>query len=105
MLQFGHNSERSTKMYWNILKKDLNRKKAMNVILLVFVILATMFVSSSVNNILSVTTALDRYLDMAGAPDYVGLTMNKATQIDVDEILDSTSSIESYSMEGYHLYK
>lgn len=87
-------------MYWNILKKDLKRKKAMNVILLVFVILATMFVSSSVNNILSVTTALDRYLDMASAPDYVGLTMNKATQIDVGEILDSTSSIESYSTEA-----
>ena len=86
-------------MYLNILKKDLKRKKAMNVILLVFIILATMFVSSSVNNILSVTTALDRYLDMAGAPDYLGMTMDKATQIDVDEILDSALSIDSYSAE------
>ena len=62
MVQCCHNDEGSKKMYLNILKKDLKRKKAMNAILLVFVILATMFVSSSVNNILSVTTALDSYL-------------------------------------------
>lgn len=42
-------------MYLNILKKDLKSKKTMNMILLVFIILATMFVSSSVNNILRVT--------------------------------------------------
>ena len=38
--------ERSEKMYLSILKKDLKRKKAMNMILLLFIILATMFVSS-----------------------------------------------------------
>ena len=57
-------------MYLNILKKDLKRKKAMNVILLVFIILATMFVSSSVNNIVSVTSALDNYLAMADRLSY-----------------------------------
>ena len=30
-------------MFWRILKKDLKRKRAMNVILLVFIILASMF--------------------------------------------------------------
>lgn len=86
-------------MYLNILKKDLKRKKAMNAILLLFVILATMFVSSSVNNILTVTTSLDRYMDMANAPDYLGITLNKALQVDVDEVLDSAPSIDSYSTE------
>lgn len=86
-------------MYKNILKKDLKRKKAMNAILLVFVILATMFVSSSVNNILSVTTALDGYLDLANAPDYMGMTMDKAASIDVDSILESSETIDSYSKE------
>lgn len=86
-------------MYLNILKKDLKRKKAMNAIVLVFVILATMFVSSSVSNILTVTTSLDRYMDMANAPDYLGMTLDKAMQVDVDEILDSAPSIDSYSAE------
>ena len=99
MVQCCHNDEGSKKMYLNILKKDLKRKKAMNAILLVFVILAAMFVSSSVNNILTATTSLDRYMDMANAPDYLGITMNKAMTVDVDGILDSASSIDSYSTE------
>lgn len=86
-------------MYLRILKKDLKRKRAMNVILLVFIILATMFVSSSVNNILSVTTALDDYLEMANTPDYMILTADKSLKTDVDEAISSASSIESYGTE------
>ena len=99
MLQSGYNDERSIKMYLNILKKDLKRKKAMNVILLVFIILATMFVSSSVNNILSVTTALDNYFEMADAPDYLVITFNKSLSVDIDETMNSTDAVERYSEE------
>ncbi len=87
-------------MYLNILKKDLKRKKAMNVILLVFIILATMFVSSSVNNILSVTTALDDYLEMADAPDYLVTTMNKSLSVDINEEIKSANAIERYEIEN-----
>ncbi len=86
-------------MYLNILKKDLKRKKAMNIILLVFIILATMFISSSVNNIISVTTALDDYLEMADAPDYLTMTVDKTVTVDVDEIMDSAASINKYGKE------
>ena len=86
-------------MYLNILKKDLKRKKAMNVILLVFIILATMFVSSSVNNILSVTTALDNYFEMADAPDYLVITFNKSLSVDIDETMNSADAVERYSEE------
>ncbi len=86
-------------MYLNILKKDLKRKKAMNIILLVFIILATMFISSSVNNIISVTTALDDYLEMADAPDYLTMTVDKTVTVDIDEIMDSATSIEKYGKE------
>ncbi len=86
-------------MYLQILKKDLKRKKAMNVILLVFIILASMFVSSGVNNIISVTTALDDYLEMANAPDYIAVTMNKSGAVDVDGILNSAASVESFGKE------
>ena len=48
-------------MFFRILKKDLKRKKTMNVILLLFVVLAAMFVASSVNNIITVTNGLDYY--------------------------------------------
>lgn len=99
MLQYSHNDERSMKMYLRILKKDLKRKRAMNVILLVFIILASMFVASSVNNIISVTTALDDYFDMADAPDYFAATMNKASDDDIDEIIKNSPSIDSFGVE------
>ena len=56
-------------MYLQILKKDLKRKRAMNVILLVFIILASMFMSSGVSNIITVLTALDSYFEMADVPE------------------------------------
>lgn len=49
----------------------------MNIILLIFITLATMFVSSSVNNILTVTTALDDYFEMSDVPDYYTVTLFK----------------------------
>ena len=86
-------------MYLRILKKDLKRKKAMNVILLVFIILASMFVSSGVNNVISVTTALDDYLEMADAPDYLVATMNKSGADDIDGILNSADSVRRFGRE------
>lgn len=86
-------------MYIDILKRDLKRKKAMNIILLVFVILATMFVSSSVNNIINVTTALDDYFEMTNVPDYFVFTINKMVDEDVEGAIESAESIENYKTE------
>ena len=87
-------------MYLDILKKDLKRKKAMNIILLLFIILATMFVASSVNNIINVTTALDSYFEMANAPDYLVATMNKNLAVDIDETVSSASAVDCYEAEN-----
>lgn len=57
-------------MYLRILKKDIKRKKTMNVILLIFIILAATFIASSVNNMVTVVTALDSYFEKAEVPDY-----------------------------------
>lgn len=86
-------------MYLRILKKDLRRKRALNIILLLFITLASMFVSSSMNNILSVTTGLDNYLEMADAPDYLLITANKSGGVDVDGILNSAVSVERFGRE------
>lgn len=53
-------------MYLGILKRDLKRKKTMNTILLIFMILSVMFVSSSVNTMLSISSATDKFLDLSG---------------------------------------
>lgn len=87
-------------MYRNILKKDLKRKRAMNTILLLFMILATMFVSSSVNNIINVTTALDNYFEMADVPDYFAVVMNKNLSVEIEETVSAASAVDRYAAEN-----
>ncbi|MDO5558912.1 MAG: FtsX-like permease family protein [Oscillospiraceae bacterium] len=86
-------------MFLRILKKDMKRKKTMNAILLIFIVLASMFVSSSVNNILTVSNALDSYFEMAGVSDYFVAIRNIAGSQPVDEILDNTDAVGSYKRE------
>lgn len=57
-------------MFFDILKRDLKRKKTMNVIILLFVIMSVMFISSSVMNLTAVTGSLDSFFDKAGIGDY-----------------------------------
>ena len=52
-------------MLWKTIKKDLKRKKTMNIILLLFVILATVFVASGINNVVTVMNGTDYYFQKA----------------------------------------
>lgn len=88
-------------MFWRILKKDLKRKRAMNIILLVFIILASMFMSSGVSNIITVTTALDRYFEMADVPDYWAMSENKSTDKDICGTLENASAIDEFRTEEF----
>lgn len=54
-------------MYWNILKRDIKRKKTMNVILLLFTILAAVFVASGLNNVVTVMNGTDYFRKKPGS--------------------------------------
>lgn len=86
-------------MYLRILKKDLKRKKTMNCILLLFVILSAMFASSSVNNIVTVVNGLDYYFEKAGMSDYYLIAPESEDNNSVSEILDSESAVTGYQKE------
>ncbi|MEY8432891.1 FtsX-like permease family protein [Lachnospiraceae bacterium 48-42] len=88
-------------MYLQILKKDLKRKRAMNVILLVFIILASMFMSSGVSNIITVMTALDSYFEMADVPDYFAMSENKSDHKDICGTLENASAIDEFRIEEF----
>ena len=64
-------------MFFRVLKKDLKRKKTMNIILLLFVILCSMFAAAAVNNIIAVTGGIEHYFDLAGVPDVTVLTLGE----------------------------
>ena len=64
-------------MFFRILKNDLKRKKTVNSILILFIILSAIFVSSGINNVFSVLNGSDYYLEKAGIGDYVIITMGE----------------------------
>ena len=86
-------------MFLRILKKDLKRKRTMNIILLVFIILATMFMSSGVSNIITATTALDSYFEMADVPDYWAMSENRSIDKDINGTLENASAIDEFRIE------
>lgn len=86
-------------MFWRILKKDLKRKKTMNIILLLFIILCSMFAAASVNNIIAVTNGLDYYFEKAGMADYYILTRDTDGKDAVSEILDQSKNVLDYRAE------
>ncbi|MDO4863522.1 MAG: FtsX-like permease family protein [Ruminococcus sp.] len=78
-------------MYFNILKKDLRRKRVINLIILVFVTISTMFAASSVNNIITVTNGLDNYFEKAKMADHCLITQGT----DEDELTELLGGLDS----------
>ena len=71
----------------------------MNCILLILIILASAFVSSSANNILAVTGGLDYYFDKAGISDYLVATISQSMTEKIKTKLDNLSSVEKSTEE------
>ena len=46
-------------MIQRILRKDLKRRKSVNIILFLFIMIASIFLSSSINNIMVVSSAVN----------------------------------------------
>ena len=83
-------------MFWRILKKDLKRKKTMNIILLLFIILCSMFAAAAVNNIIAVTGGIEHYFDMAGVPDVTVLTLGEN---DAEERIAESTCVKEIKTE------
>lgn len=87
-------------MFFNILKKDLKRKKTMNVILLIFIAMASMFVSSSVNNMVSILNATENYFDRAELKDYYIITAyEEKNEQKLQDFLNTNSYVEDWNSE------
>ena len=88
-------------MYFQILKKDIKRKKTMNIILLVFVILASMFISSSVNNMVTVTQALDTYFERSELGNYfAGVISNGYEYADFSPVEEEIKNYNEIRVEN-----
>ena len=87
-------------MFWRILKKDLKRKKTMNIILLLFVILCSMFAAAAVNNIIAVTGGIEHYFDAADVPDVIVMALSSGEN-DLEEKLGELISVKEIRTEHW----
>ena len=85
-------------MLLRILKRDIRRKKSMNVILLLFVVICSMFLSSSVNNLMTVTNALDYFYKQSNANDYYVILRDSDR---TEEWLDGNDLVQGYESHTY----
>ncbi len=83
-------------MYFNILKKDLKRKRTMNIIVFLFIILAATFVSSSVNNLMTISNAMDAYIEKTGVADFTVVAFESGKD-GVDEFAKTNENIIDYN--------
>lgn len=84
-------------MFFRILKNELKRKRTMNVILFLFIMMATMFLASSVSNLITVNGAVDYFFEISNTPNYL---INALAEEDKDEIADYLENSELITEYG-----
>lgn len=76
-------------MFLRILKNELKHKKGINIILFLFICLATIFVASSINNVLIILDATEYCLDKGEVPDDCFWIDNDKTKEQLNDWLDT----------------
>lgn len=84
-------------MFFRILKKDLNHKRGINFILFLFMIMATIFVASSVNNIFVVSHAMEYCMEKGAVSDIFVSTYKTEGEKSFEKWLDGESSVKNYT--------
>lgn len=74
-------------MLWRLLKKDMMNRKGVNFILFLFITLSTIFLASSTNNIMVISSAVDYYMDYAHIPDVNILLNSEQDKTKIDQWL------------------
>lgn len=90
-------------MLLKILKGDLKRRKGVNFIIFLFVMLATIFLASSMNNIITVMNATDYYLSYANIPDLTIIVMGEKEVDDIRNIVEGTEGVSDCDTEALYI--
>lgn len=85
-------------MFLNILKKDIKRKKTMNAILLLFIIMASMFLASSVSNLKTVLGAVDEFMKISKVPDFFILAINGSKEDNIADYIKKSEYVDEYKI-------
>lgn len=72
----------------------------MNIIMLVFIILASMFVASGLNNVITIANGTNYFFDQAGLGDYIAARKGSESSSETfDDILPTIPEIKSYRVD------
>lgn len=86
-------------MFGRILKKDLKRNKTMNIILFLFVIIASVFFASGIYNFVSVMNGTDYMFEKAGIGDYQLIALGENAIGSFEGKIKAVPEVESYSFD------
>ena len=91
-------------MFLRILKKDLKRKRTINIILLIFIILATMFLASSANNLVAVTGAVEHFMEISKVPDFFVVALSDGKEDEIQKFIKENEYVSEYeTAQGFTL--
>lgn len=85
-------------MFFHILKRDLKRKKTMNFILLLFIILATMFLAASINNLVVINGAVDYFMEISKVPDFFAIVVSEEKNNEISSFLEKNENLAEYEI-------
>jgi putative ABC transport system permease protein len=88
-------------MFFKILKRDIKRKKAMNIILFIFMIIASILIAGSVNMLYASTTALEHFKRVSNLADNIIVTSsNEENDREMEEWIQSSDMIQGYNIDN-----
>ena len=90
-------------MLLHILKKDLKRKRTMNIILLLFIMLASTFLAASTSNMITITGALDCFMNVSDVPDYFMIKVGETDRTPLDDFLEDCEYITEYETRDTYM--
>ena len=91
-------------MFIQILKKDLKRKKGMNLILFLLLILSSIFLAGGINNLLLTMNAIDYFFEKANVSDFYAMTMGaEENENRIEEWLKEEGLVEAVDEDSYLL--
>lgn len=90
-------------MLLHILQKDLKRKRTMNIILLIFITLATTFLAASTKNMLTITGAVDYFMEISNIPDFLSIMISEDGETPLEEFLSDNRYVSEYEVSDTYV--
>jgi len=92
-------------MIFRILSRDLKRKKSVNLILFVFIIIASMLMAGSANVLYTTSAAIDRMIREANVADMTIIAFEKEGVTDkIEDWVENSDLVASYAKDDALLF-